>query len=169
MNEKEQKQINAFYTSLVQRNAALIRWLCLRQSGGDKALCDDYTQEALLGLWLHLDSYRRELPEKVWVMWKVRTILYDYRRHRLPPPERLAFEVADSLAEEVCHARESLEELTAYLTDEERALVRQHLNGYTASEIANSQGTTANAIYKRMHKVLVKLRAINDKINNKQQ
>lgn len=160
-----QEQIYAFYTALVRRNAPLIRWLCLRQAGGDPALCDDLVQEALLGLWLHLDSYRRTIPEKVWIRWKVRTILYDYRRHHLPPPERLAFEVADSLAEETCHARESLEELTAYLSDDERALVEKKLMGYDTAEIAEQTGLTPNAVYKRMHKVMQKLKTINEKIN----
>jgi len=79
-----QEQIYAFYTTLVRRNAALIRWLCMRQAGDNKALCDDLVQEALLGLWLHIDSYRRGVPEKVWISWKVRTILYDYRRPLCP-------------------------------------------------------------------------------------
>ena len=161
----EQEQIYAFYTALVRRNAALIRWLCMRQAGNDQALCDDLVQEVLAGLWLHLDRYRRSVPEKVWVGWKVRTILYDYRRHRLPPPERLTFEVADSLAEESCHARETLEELTAYLTSDERTLVERHLEGYDTKEIAGQMGLTPNAVYKRMHKVMEKLRVINNNIN----
>ena len=165
MELDEQERIYAFYTGLVRRNASLIRWLCLREARGDQALCDDLTQEALLGLWLHLDSYRRSLPESVWIRWKVRTILYAYRRHRLPPPEQLAFDVADNLAEEACHARESLEELTAYLTPDERALIQQRLEGYSTAEIAERQGTTDSAIYKRLAKVMEKLRIINEKIN----
>lgn len=164
----ELEQLHAFYTALVRRNAPLIRWLCLRQADGDNALCNDLVQEVLLGLWLHLDSYRREVPERVWVIWKTRTILYDYRRHRLPPPERLAYEVADSLAEEIFHARESLDELTAYLTDEERALVQRQLDGYNIAEIAGQMGLTTNAVYKRMHHVIKKLRKINDIINKRQ-
>ena len=161
----EQEQIYAFYTALVRRNASLIRWLCLRQAHGDQALCDDLVQEALLGLWLHLDSYRRKFPEKLWIRWKVRTILYDYQRNRLPPPKRLAFDVADSLAEEECHTRETLEELTAYLSDDERALVEKKLEGYNTAEIAEQTGLTPNAVYKRMRKVMQKLRTINEKIN----
>ena len=157
--------IRAFYEGLVIRNAGLIRWLCLRQADGDQSLCDDLVQEVLVGLWLHLDSYRRLVPEKVWIGWQGRTILYDYRRHRLPPPERLAYEVADSLAEESLHAREQLEELTAYLTEEERQLVQKHLDGYKTKEIAQQMDLTPNAVYKRMKKVMEKLRYINDKIN----
>ena len=165
MELDEQERIYAFYTGLVRRNAALIHWLCLREADGNEALCDDLTQEVLLGLWLHLDSYRRALPESVWIRWKVRSILYAYRRHRLPPPEQLAFDEADSLAEEACHARESLEELTAYLSPDERALIQQRLEGYSTAEIAERQGTTDSAIYKRMAKVMEKLRIINEKIN----
>ncbi len=164
MND-ELEQIHAFYTALVRRNAGLIRWLCLRQADGDQALCDDLVQEVLLGLWLHLDRYRRSVPEKVWVGWQTRTILYDYRRHRLPPPQRLAYEVADSLAEESLHAREQLDELAAYLTDDERHLVQLHLDGYKTNEIAQQMDLTPNAVYKRMKKVMEKLRYINDKIN----
>lgn len=164
MND-ELEQIHAFYTALVRRNAGLIRWLCLRQADGDQALCDDLVQEVLLGLWLHLDRYRRSVPEKVWVAWQTRTILYDYRRHRLPPPQRLAYEVADSLAEESLHAREQLDELAAYLTDDERHLVQLHLDGYKTNEIAQQMDLTPNAVYKRMKKVMEKLRYINDKNN----
>lgn len=163
----EQKQIYDFYAALVRRNASLIRWLCLRQADGDSTLCDDLVQEALLGLWLHLDSYRRSFPEKLWVEWQVRTILYDYRRHRLPPPEQLAFDVADSLAEEAVHTREQLEELTSHLTADERDLVRLHLDGYKTGEIASRLDLTPNAVYKRMKKVIEKLRLINEKINKR--
>ena len=161
----EQEQIYAFYSALVRRNAALIKWLCLRQAKGDGALCDDLVQEALLGLWLHLDSYRPSMSEKAWVGWKVRTILYNYRRRRLPPPGRLAFDVADSLAEEAFHTREQLEELTAYLTDAERELVQRHLDGFKAHEIAEQMDLTPNAVYKRLHAIIAKLRKINEKIN----
>lgn len=162
-----QEQIYAFYTGLVRRNAALIKWLCMRQSNGSQANCDDLVQEVLLGLWLHLDSYRRGVPERVWVGWQVRTILYDLRRHRLPPTEQLAFDVADSLAEEALHTREQLEELTAYLTDDERNLVRMHLDGYNTDEIARQLSLTTHAVYKQMKKVIEKLRTINEKINTR--
>lgn len=164
MND-EQERIYAFYTGLVRRNSALIKWLCMRQSGGDSTLCDDLVQEVLLGLWLHLDSYRRALPERIWVEWQVRTILYDYHRQRLPPPAQLAFEVADSLAEEALHTREQLDELTSYLTDSERDLVQRYLDGYRGKEIAAQLSISTNAVYKRMKKVIEKLRIINEKIN----
>ncbi|MBQ8704338.1 MAG: sigma-70 family RNA polymerase sigma factor [Bacteroidales bacterium] len=163
----EQEQIYGFYTALVRRNASLIKWLCMRQSDGDSALCDDLVQEVLLGLWLHIDSYRRSVPEKVWVGWQVRTILHDWRRHRLPPPAQLAFEVADSLAEEAIHTREQLEELTSYLTDSERDLVQRHLDGYKTKEIAEQLDLSSNAVYKRMKKVMEKLRIINEQINKR--
>lgn len=164
---EEIEKIHAFYTAMVHRNASLIRWLCMRQAGGDKALCDDLVQEVLLGLWLHLDSYRRGLPEKVWIRWKTRTILYDYRRRHLPPPEQLALEVAESLAEETCHARESLEELTAYLTDEERALVENQLKGFSHAEIAQQLGISTNAVHKQMHKIKKKMVVINGKLKKR--
>ena len=153
------------FEALLRRHAGLIHHVCVRRSKGDAELCKLLQHEVSVGLWLHLDSYRRALPESVWIRWKVRTILYAYRRHRLPPPEQLAFDEADSLAEEACHARESLEELTAYLSPDERALIQQRLEGYSTAEIAERQGTTDSAIYKRMAKVMEKLRIINEKIN----
>jgi len=163
----ELERLHAFYTGLVRRNAPLIRWLCMRQAGKDEALCKDMIQEVLLGLWLHLDSYRRHIPEGVWIRWKVRTILFAYRRQLLPPPEELAFDVADSLAEEAFHARERYEEIAAYLTQEERQMLQRELDGYSVDEIAEQMGLTPNAVYKRRRKIYEKMRYINEKLNNR--
>ena len=44
-------------------------------------------------------------------------------------------------------------------------LIQQRLEGYSTAEIAERQGTTDSAIYKRMAKVMKKLRNINEKLN----
>ncbi len=167
MNEAEIKQLQTLYEGLVRRNIKVIDTVCALQSGGDPERCNDLRQEVMLGLWLHLDRYRTAVPERIWVAWRARTIIYNYRRHRLPPPDRLAEDVADSLAEETYHCREQLEELTAHLPPEEQRLLRLRLEGYDVREIADRLGCSPGAVNKRMQRVIKKLRAINDKIHNK--
>lgn len=160
----EIEEIQRFYTALVRRNSSLIHYLCAKQSDGDEALCDDLTQEVLAALWLRMGSYRQHVPERVWLRWQVRSILYDYHRHRLPPPEQLTFEVADSLAEETLHCRERLDELSACLQPDEREMIRLTLEGYTGREVAERTGITPNAVYKRMKKAIEKMRTFAHKM-----
>ena len=167
LSPEELLQMQRLYEAVVRRHARLIRRVCLLRSGGDMRLCEELEQEVSIGLWLHLDSYRPGKEEAAWVYWRARKVIHDFYRHRLPSPTQLSREIADTLAEETCNAREQQEDIMAHLSDEDRRLLELRLESEGVGEMAAKLHSTTNAIYKRMRCVIEKARMINDKLNER--
>lgn len=164
---EELLQMQRLYEEVVRRHARLIRYLCAGRSGGDGELCKDLIQEVSIGLWLHLDSYRSGRLEGAWVYWRARKVLNDYFSHRLPSPERLSIEIANTVAEEACEGREQLEDIMSHLDPDERRLLELRLEETGVEEIAASLQCSTSAVYKRLRRVMVKAREINEKLNQR--
>lgn len=155
------------FEALLRRHAGLIHHVCVRRSKGDAELCKLLQHEVSVGLWLHLDSYRGGKAEPAWVYWRARKIISDYFQQRIAPPEQLSLEIADTLAEEVFHAREQLEEIMAYLTPEENQLLEMQMEEAGVKEMSLRLQCTSNAVYKRLKQVMKKAKIINEKINKR--
>ncbi len=155
------------YEEMVRRHTGLIRRVCVLRSGGDEELCRELEQEVAIGLWLHLDSYIPGRAEAVWVYWRARKVVYDYFHRRLPPPDRLSRDIADTMAEEINQGCEQLEEIMAYLSPEERRLLELRLEEESVADMADRLQCSPSAVYKRLEQVIKKARKINEKLNRR--
>ena len=155
------------YEAMVRRHTGLIRRVCVLRSEGNEELCRELEQEVAIGLWLHLDSYVPGRAEAAWVYWRARKVVYDYFHRRLPPPDRLSQDIADTLAEEASRGREQLEEIMAYLAPDERRLLELRLEAESVAEMAAKLQCSTNAVYKRLAHVIKKARKINEKLNRR--
>lgn len=167
LTTEELLQLQQRYEAMLRRRERMIHNVCLKYSSGDESRFLELVQEVQIGLWLHLDKYRGGKAEGAWVYWHSRKIISDYFHHRLAPPEQLREEIADTLAEEVYHGREQLEEIMVYLTPEERSLLEMRLEEDNVAGMAARLHCTPNAVYKRLRRVIQKAKIINEKLNRK--
>ena len=152
---------------MLRRHAGLIHRVCVRRSKGNAELCKLLEHAVSVGLWLHLDSYRGGKAEPVWVYWRARKVISDYFQQRIAPPEQLSFEIADTLADEVYHTKEQLEEIMAHLSPEENQLLEMRMEEAGVKEMALRLQCSSNAVYKRLKQVMKKAKIINEKINKR--
>ena len=94
-------------------------------------------------------------------------MVYDYFHRRLPPPDRLSRDIADTMAEEISQGCEQLEEIMAYLSPEERRLLELRLEDESVADMADRLQCSPNAVYKRLEQVIKKARKINEKLNRR--
>lgn len=138
--------------------------LCWVRARGDYERCRDLVQEVSIALWLHLDGLRQgasSKEEKAWVRWLTRTTLNHLHRSQRPPMLALTEVMAETIPDDDNEAvTEDIEELMAALSPEEQQLVRLHIEGYRADEIAEAMGLRREAVYQRMHRAMAKARRV---------
>ena len=123
--------------------------MCWISARGDFERCRDLVQEVSIALWLHFDKLRPDTSpheEKAWVRWLTRTTLDHQCRHQRPPMLALTNAMAESIPENGSMA-EDIEDLMAVLSSEEQQLLRLHIEGYRADEIAQTMGLNRDAVY----------------------
>lgn len=136
--------------------------MCWISARGDFERCRDLVQEVSIALWLHFDKLRPGTSpheEKAWVRWLTRTTLDHQCRHQRPPMLALTNAMAESISENGSMA-EDIEELMAVLSSEEQQLLRLHIEGYRADEIAQTMGLNRDAVYQRLHRAVGKMRRV---------
>lgn len=136
--------------------------MCWISARGDFERCRDLVQEVSIALWLHFDKLRPDTSpheEKAWVRWLTRTTLDHQCRHQRPPMLALTNAMAESIPENGSMA-EDIEELMAVLSSEEQQLLRLHIEGYRADEIAQTMGLNRDAVYQRLHRAVGKMRRV---------
>ena len=142
------------YTDLLQRHFPMVWHLCWVRARGDYERCRDLVQEVSIALWLHLDGLRQGVSakeEKAWVRWLTRTTLDHLHRSQRPPMLALTDAMAETLPDaDNTAVAEDIEELMAALSPEEQQLMRLHIEGYRADEIAEAMGLRREAVYQRM-------------------
>lgn len=152
------------FTDLLQRHQTMLWRMCWRRANGDRDDCLDLMQEVSIALWENLDKLRPECTpgeERAWVYWQTRAVFDWLRRRQQPPTEPLTEVLADTLADTDTHGQqEELEHLTASLSPDEQRMIRLHLEGYGAEEIANRLGINRNSVYQRMHRAVSKMRRV---------
>ena len=138
--------------------------LCWVRARGNYERCRDLVQEVSIALWLHLDQLRTDVSpkeEKAWVWWMTRTTLNHLHRSQRPPMVSLTEVMAETIPDaENSAVDEDIEELMAALSPEEQQLVRLHIEGYRADEIAETLGLRRDTVYQRMHRVMGKARKV---------
>ena len=150
------------YTELLHRHLPMVWRMCWVRARGDYERCRDLVQEVSIALWLHLDVLRTGISDKeerAWVRWQTRTTLDHMHRSQRPPMLALTEAMVDTIPDgDSAAAVEDIEHLMAVLSSEEQQLVRMHIEGYRADEIATILGLRRDAVYQRMHRALGKAR-----------
>ena len=150
------------YTELLKRHLPMVWRKCWVRARGNYERCRDLVQEVSIALWLHLDQLRTDVSpkeEKAWVWWMTRTTLDHLHRSQRPPMVALTEVMAETIPDADNSAvEEDIEELMAALSPEEQQLMRLHIEGYRADEIAETLGLRRDTVYQRMHRALGKAR-----------
>ena len=143
------------YTELLKRHLPMVWRGCWVRARGNYERCRDLVQEVSIALWLHLDQLRTDVSpkeEKAWVWWMTRTTLDHLHRSQRPPMVALTEVMAETIPDADNSAvEEDIEELMAALSPEEQQLMRLHIEGYRADEIAETLGLRRDTVYQRMH------------------
>ena len=136
--------------------------LCWVRARGNYERCRDLVQEISVALWLHLDQLRMDVSpkeEKAWVWWMTRSTLNHLHRSQRPPMVMLTEMLAETIPDtDNIAVDENIEDLMAVLSPEEQQLMRMHIEGYRADEIAEILGLHRDTVYQRMHRALGKAR-----------
>ena len=152
------------YTELLKRHLPMVWRGCWVRARGNYERCRDLVQEVSIALWLHLDQLRTDVSpkeEKAWVWWMTRTTLDHLHRSQQLPLQALTEAIAETIPDADNSAvEEDIEELMAALSPEEQQLVRLHIEGYRADEIAETLGLGRDTVYQRMHRALGKARKV---------
>lgn len=147
------------YTSLLCRHRQLVWALCWKKSHGDRECCRDLVQDVSLSLWEHYGKLRpgaSPFEERAWVAWHTRTVLDHLGRRPQPETVPLRDEWAARLEEPSSDS--PLDELLDSLGDDDRRLVQLRLEGYNATEIANTMNIQRDTVYQRLHRIIERLR-----------
>lgn len=150
------------YTAMLSRHRHVIWAMCRDHAHGRWDDCCDLVQEVSLRLWLEFDRLRpgaTPKEEREWVRWVARKVFYLEGRKRRLSTQPLGSEAAAVPAsDEEMRLRESVEEMMASLSPEEQRLLRLKMEGYNADEIASVMGLKRDAVYQRMHRIVLKAR-----------
>jgi RNA polymerase sigma factor (sigma-70 family) len=149
------------YAGLLDSYRAHIVAFCARHSdSADEA--DELAQEVLIAVWEGIGDLRHDSsPRQVnrWLQQVMRTVwvrhLRSSRRHETVPLDSdMAADDSDA------RLRETLEEMTALLSPDDREVVRQRLEGYDNSEIASSLGVNTSSVNMRFFRIIPRLKKI---------
>jgi RNA polymerase sigma factor (sigma-70 family) len=130
------------FNRLFRTYGAIVWSMCKNASHDDYERCRDLFQDVSVRLWLHIGDLRQDaMPheEKAWVEWQTRHVLSHSRKprdmeHNLP-------ELPDDDTAAEAERRTLVADLMAQLQDEDRQLMQMRLEGYSADEETNCQGT----------------------------
>lgn len=150
------------YLALLDRHRPLVWRMCWLRARGDWERCRDLVQEVSIALWLQFDKLRPEASpgeERAWVRWLTRSTLDHLHRRPSPTLLSLSEAMAANLAEEPSHAEE-IDEILAALSPDDQRLVKLHLEGYCADEIAERMGLGRDAVYQRMHRAIARAKRV---------
>lgn len=154
---------------LMRRHDKAIWRRCLRYTIGDASWAADLEQEVMLRIWQNLGTLTASpysKAEKVWVMKVTESVLVNVTRGKHVTLDSLKAEVADS-DDEIARKREVLEELGAYLPEQDKMLLDLLLAGYDNDDIARMLALTHDAVSVRVYRMVAKMRDIHNKLYNK--
>ena len=154
------EQDRAYY-ELLERHRRMVWNLCRRAARGDWDRTNDLVQEVSIALWERFGQLRPDASpqeERAWVRWQARSVLDLQRRKQHLATVPLTDEMAEIIADEETSDKEMVEEVMELLTPEEQRMVRLKLCGYDTREVAKRMHLTPDAVYQRMHRIILKAR-----------
>ena len=147
------------YTELLRRHCKMIWRMCWLRSRSDYEHCRDLVQEVSIAIWLrfnqlHLGASLHE--ERSWVRWLTRTTLDHLHRNQRPPMIALTEAMVENIGN-TDNLSEDIESILSTLSTDERKMMKMHLDGFRADEIADVFGVSRNVVYQRMHRARRKI------------
>ena len=148
------------FDALVARHRRMIRAICLWHATGGAVECDDLVQEVLLSLWRSRHKLKPGCSageERAWVRYHCRSVISHFSRRKSLPTVPLdeSLNIASPSADD---NSETLQTLTADLTDHEREVLRMTLEGYEADEIADTLGIKARSVVQTRWRITQKMK-----------
>lgn len=154
--------ISQRYLELLHDYGKHIRRYCIAHSD-TLYEAQELAQEVMTNLWRRLPSVdANSSPRQLnhWLQHVMHSTFIDHLRHHLLRPRTVPFAEADGLDDSKDYDAELLNALLQHLDNEERNLMNRYLAGYNATEIAAEHRLTASAVRQRIHRIVMKLRAI---------
>jgi RNA polymerase sigma-70 factor (ECF subfamily) len=157
-NEQAEKHAADFERLLATYGAALKR-LC-RAYLQDPADQQDLLQEILMAIWTALPRFRAEASERTWMYRIAHNVALTFsgkrrRRERTEEPIEEGVALAPAGNDP---RRLALNQAIQRLTPVDRGLAALYLEGFSAPEMENITGMTANAIGVRLNRLRERLR-----------
>ena len=163
------KNLEEHFGRLCERYRPLMVRQCMLHSHGRCVLFDDLMQEVRLALWTDMPAFTDRMPqwkEYMRVYFLTRKTLQQYRRRMAGHPATVPLDdnLPVSLVEEN-RAEELIDELSAYLSDDDRRMVVLLCQGYSLGETAERMGLMYDAARKRLQRIKQELCEIYKKIH----
>lgn len=149
------------YAALLDHYRAHIVGFCVRHSDSP-AEADDLMQEVMIAVWENTGALRGDSTPPQVNRWLQKVMRTTYVRHLRAKPRytALPLEAADGVADSDDALRETLDEMMAHLSPDDREVVQQRLRGYDNGEIADSLGVSANNVNLRFFRIKNRLKKI---------
>ena len=151
------------YMALLEAFNRHIERYCVVHSNS-RAEADDLMQEVFLAVWENIDGLHADsTPPQVnrWLYKVMRTVFIRHLRRRPAPGSTIDLaDVAEIQAEEPDYDDELVEELVAYLPDNDQQILSLRFAGYSNIEIAQRLGIKENTLNKRMSRITKKIKDI---------
>ena len=147
------------YLALLQTFKGHIFNYCYSHSN-DEADAEDLMQEIFTAVWQGIPGLRSDSSPRQqnrWLQHVMRTAFFRHLRQRLPFAT-VPLTPDNDRADDSNTEHELLDELLGHLTDDERHLVQQRLQGYSYAEIAEQEQLNENAVKQRFHRIINKLK-----------
>ena len=147
------------YTDMLRRHRSLVWRMCMRRARGNRDVCLDLVQDVSVSLWEHYGDFRQGVSlfeERAWVFWHTRTVLDHLHRRHTVPTQPIDAVIANTIT--ASDGIDNLDDLVGFLNPDDRTLVRMRVEGYNAAEIAAAMDISRDAVYQRMHRIIIKLK-----------
>ncbi len=149
---------------MINQCSGILTKLCQLYTCGNPDDFQDLFQDILIALWEQWPSFQGKSSVNTWVYSIARNTAVEYLRHR---KKNIQFLVLDQdLYHEIADDNNDLYQLLYELierldNDTDREILYLYLDKKTAREIASAIGTTENAIRQRIHRIIEKLKTLN--------
>ena len=154
---------------LLLRHQRFVWWLCLRHALGEVEYGGDLVQE----VFAVLSRCDPQLPpdaspkmERAWLRTASRNVLRNRSRHPVVPTVTLTAKHDRAEDDDYRRRRELVNELAAYLDDDDRQVLQLHLDGFSPADIGIILGAKADTVRHRLSRLVPKMRAIYEKLYN---
>ncbi len=156
-------EIRQRYADFLNKYGGNITDFCIRFCSNHSD-AEDLMQEVFIALWKGLPQLRTDISHRLANRWLYKLMLSVYIKHVRRKPD-ISFMPVELLPETHTGAVDDtlvklVDELTEYLSDEDRALVDDFRYGYKLSELAQRHNLSIGAVSTRLSRIKHKLKEI---------
>ena len=151
----------------MKRYGRLVWYWCYRHTWGDDIRSRDLTQDTWLLVWDNLYRLRHDATaaeQRAWLKTLVRTAASRRWRQDRVPVDTVGTDIDVTADTSLRQMRETLDELMAYLPDDDRRLLGL-LDGYRLHEAAQILAISPSAAAQRRHRAVQHMKEISKQHN----